>query len=80
MSVPSQTQGVVRRPITPHTLLLHMSRMPLLPKYKHISDWQMVYILMDMFRIRWRPETYVLPAVAEAEAAAHTRMHLRFLL
>lgn len=37
MPVPSQTQGVVERPITPHTLQLHMFCMPLFPKYKHIS-------------------------------------------
>lgn len=34
MLAPSQTQGVVLRPMTPHTLTVHMFCIPSFPKYK----------------------------------------------
>lgn len=33
MPVPSQTRGVVQRPVKPHAPALHVLRMPLFPKY-----------------------------------------------
>lgn len=47
MPVPSQTRGVVQRPVKPHAPALHVLRMPLLPKYILLQNCT-VYILMGV--------------------------------
>lgn len=59
MPVPSQTQGVVQRPITPHVLQLHMFGVPRFPKYKLESSSE-THTLLVVFNVWRHPETYVL--------------------